>query len=168
MNTPRKQNFWQRKLAGVFIVLINDAVRSFCNRPDERQENGDMKQLTVQDHVKHMELLRCLEDYKKQKMLKYQTSRLRGKGCFYSLQTWGFSPDEKNSSKRQHLLTNGLLDSRAKCLWHSWPNNQFSGPAEVSSTEGKHTANWDQVPNPNSFFLSKVTKWEFSPCPLHT
>lgn len=87
MNTPRKQNFWQRKLAGVFIVLINDAVRSFCNRPDERQENGDMKQLTVQDHVKHMELLRCLEDYKKQKMLKYQTSRLRGKGCFYSLQT---------------------------------------------------------------------------------
>lgn len=66
-NTPRKQNFWQRKLAGVFIALINDAARSFFNRPDERQKGG-MKQLTVQDHVKHMELLEHLQGLRNRKL----------------------------------------------------------------------------------------------------
>lgn len=34
--------------------------------------------------------------------------------------------------------------------------------------ENIHAANWDQALNPNSFFLSKVMKWEFFPCPMHT
>lgn len=57
-NTPRKRNFWQRKPAGAFIVLIKDTARSFFSWPDERQAKRNMKQLTVQDRVKHMELLK--------------------------------------------------------------------------------------------------------------
>lgn len=57
-NTPRKRNFWQRKPAGAFIALIKDTGRSFFSWPDERQAKRNMKQLTVQDCVKHMELLK--------------------------------------------------------------------------------------------------------------
>lgn len=52
-----------------------------------------MKQLTVQDHVKHMEFLEHLQGSRSRKCFKYQTSKLRGKGCFYSLETATLKPE---------------------------------------------------------------------------
>lgn len=48
----------------------------------------DMKQLTVQDHVKHIRASQTFAGVQEvENALLYQTSKLRGKGPFYSQET---------------------------------------------------------------------------------
>lgn len=131
-NTPRKRNFWQRKPAGAFIVLIKDTARSFFSWPDERQAKRNMKQLTVQDRVKHMELLKVFAVVQEMEKAWISNFKTEGKGLFlqpadYSLETRGLPPNDEKNSKIQGLLTKEWPVHRAKHLPRSRSNSSLLG-----------------------------------------
>lgn len=106
---PESETFGKGNWQGFLFALINDAARSFFNQPNERQKKGDMKQLTVHDHVKHMELLKhCRAEEVENALI--SNFKTEGKGLFLhsrdrNPETWGLPSDEENSSRRQGLLT---------------------------------------------------------------